>query len=45
MECIKSCAGSAEKLLKLIVNEFESYQDEAEYDGHRGKCRVELLNR
>ena len=34
-ECIKSCSCSAEKLLKLIVNEFESYQDEAEYDGHR----------
>ncbi|XP_076235542.1 queuosine 5'-phosphate N-glycosylase/hydrolase [Calliopsis andreniformis] len=35
VECIKSCSGSAEKLLKLIVNEFESYQDEADYEGHR----------
>lgn len=37
MECIKSCSGSAEQLLKRIVNEFESYQDEADYEGHRGK--------
>ncbi|XP_050458160.1 queuosine salvage protein [Cataglyphis hispanica] len=34
-ECIRSCEGSAEKLLKLIVNEFESYRDEADYEGHR----------
>lgn len=34
-ECIRSCGGSAEKLLKLIVDEFESYRDEADYDGHR----------
>lgn len=35
VECIKSCDGSAEKLLKLIVDEFESYRDEADYEGHR----------
>ncbi|XP_029048201.1 queuosine salvage protein [Osmia bicornis bicornis] len=35
VECIKSCSGSAEQLLKRIVNEFESYQDEADYEGHR----------
>ncbi|KAG7203309.1 hypothetical protein KM043_010398 [Ampulex compressa] len=35
VECVKSCAGSAEKLLKLIVNEFDSFRDEAEYEGHR----------
>lgn len=34
-ECIKSCGGSAKKLLKLIVDEFESYRDEADYEGHR----------
>ncbi|XP_012063370.1 PREDICTED: UPF0553 protein C9orf64 homolog isoform X1 [Atta cephalotes] len=35
VECIKSCKGSAEKLLQLIVKEFESYRDEAYYEGHR----------
>ncbi|XP_011646160.2 queuosine salvage protein [Pogonomyrmex barbatus] len=35
VECIKSCGGSAEKLLQLIVREFESYRDEADYEGHR----------
>lgn len=35
VECIKSCEGSAAKLLKLIVNEFESYHDEAVYLGQR----------
>ncbi|XP_031831358.1 queuosine 5'-phosphate N-glycosylase/hydrolase [Nomia melanderi] len=35
VECIKSCSHSAEQLLKLVVNEFESYQDEADYEGHR----------
>ncbi|XP_076283109.1 queuosine 5'-phosphate N-glycosylase/hydrolase isoform X1 [Lasioglossum baleicum] len=34
-ECIKSCSCSAEQLMKLVVNEFESYQDEADYEGHR----------
>ncbi|XP_011861248.1 PREDICTED: UPF0553 protein C9orf64 homolog [Vollenhovia emeryi] len=34
-ECVKSCEGSAEKLLRLIVREFDSYRDEAEYEGHR----------
>ncbi|XP_011703539.1 PREDICTED: UPF0553 protein C9orf64 homolog [Wasmannia auropunctata] len=34
-ECVKSCEGSAKKLLQLIVNEFESYRDEADYEGHR----------
>ncbi|KAL0099690.1 hypothetical protein PUN28_019829 [Cardiocondyla obscurior] len=34
-ECIKSCENSAEKLLQLIVREFESYRDEADYEGHR----------
>ncbi|XP_053986048.1 queuosine salvage protein isoform X1 [Hylaeus volcanicus] len=34
-ECIKLCSGSAEKLLKLIVNEFVSYQDEADYQNLR----------
>ncbi|XP_076283110.1 queuosine 5'-phosphate N-glycosylase/hydrolase isoform X2 [Lasioglossum baleicum] len=40
-ECIKSCSCSAEQLMKLVVNEFESYQDEADYEGHRD---VELEN-
>jgi len=35
VECIESCKGSAEKLLQLIVKEFESYRDEADYEGHR----------
>lgn len=34
-ECIKSCGGSAEKLLRLIVDEFQSYRDEADYEGHK----------
>ncbi|XP_066587382.1 queuosine 5'-phosphate N-glycosylase/hydrolase [Prorops nasuta] len=34
-ECIKSCGRSAQKLLKLIVDEFESYRDEADYQGYR----------
>ncbi|KZC06590.1 PREDICTED: UPF0553 protein C9orf64 homolog [Dufourea novaeangliae] len=35
VECVKLCSGSAEQLLKLVVNEFESYQDEADYEGNR----------
>ncbi|KYN12683.1 UPF0553 protein C9orf64 [Trachymyrmex cornetzi] len=35
VECIKSCKGSAEKLLQLIIKEFESYRDEADYEGYR----------
>lgn len=35
VECIKACSGSAEKLLKLIVNEFDSFRDEADYQGYR----------
>ncbi|XP_012535695.1 queuosine salvage protein [Monomorium pharaonis] len=35
VECIKSCEGSAKKLLQLIVKEFDSYRDEADYEGHR----------
>ncbi|XP_012227719.1 queuosine 5'-phosphate N-glycosylase/hydrolase [Linepithema humile] len=44
-ECIKSCDGSAKKLLKLIVDEFESYRDEADYEGHRISIykRVQIL--
>lgn len=34
--CIKSCKGSAVKLLDLIVNEFKAYRDEAVYEGQRG---------
>lgn len=34
-ECVKSCEGFAEKLLQLIVREFGSYRDEADYEGHR----------
>ncbi|XP_076165923.1 queuosine 5'-phosphate N-glycosylase/hydrolase-like [Ptiloglossa arizonensis] len=34
-ECIKSSSGSAEKLLKLIVNDFESFQDESDYETYR----------
>ncbi|XP_014473213.1 PREDICTED: UPF0553 protein C9orf64 homolog [Dinoponera quadriceps] len=33
--CIKSCKGSAIKLLDLIVNEFNAYRDEADYEGQR----------
>lgn len=35
VECIKSCESSAEKLLQLVVKEFDSYRDEADYEGHR----------
>ncbi|XP_043582506.1 queuosine salvage protein isoform X1 [Bombus pyrosoma] len=33
--CVKSCSRSAEKLLKCIVEEFESYRDEADYRIHK----------
>lgn len=36
VECIKSSNYSAEKLLKLVVNNFECYRDEADFHGHRG---------
>ncbi|XP_012273349.1 queuosine salvage protein isoform X1 [Orussus abietinus] len=35
VECITQCRGSAEQLLKLVVNNFESYRDEADYQGYR----------
>ncbi|KAI4502258.1 hypothetical protein M0802_002940 [Mischocyttarus mexicanus] len=31
VECVESCSGSAKKLLKLIVTDFPSFQDEVEY--------------
>lgn len=36
VECVKASQYSAEKLLKLIVNEFECFRDEADFYGHRG---------
>lgn len=36
VECIKASENSAEKLLKIIVNNFECYRDEADFHGHRG---------
>ncbi|XP_044021257.1 queuosine salvage protein-like isoform X3 [Aphidius gifuensis] len=35
VECIKASNKSAEKLLKIIVNNFECYRDEADFYGHR----------
>ncbi|XP_034942797.1 queuosine salvage protein [Chelonus insularis] len=35
MECVKAAQHSADKLLKLIVNEFECFRDEADFYGHR----------
>ncbi|XP_046622049.1 queuosine salvage protein [Neodiprion virginianus] len=35
VNCIYSCKNSAEKLLKLIVTDFECFRDEADYKGHR----------
>lgn len=37
--CIKSCKGSALKLLDLIVNDFKAYRDEAVYEGKKGSYR------
>lgn len=36
VDCVKLCNGSAEQLLKLIVNDFECFRDEADFHGHRG---------
>lgn len=35
VNCIKSCDNSAEKLLKLVVTQFECFRDDAEYKGHK----------
>ncbi|XP_008545889.1 queuosine salvage protein [Microplitis demolitor] len=35
VECVKASQYSAEKLVKLIVNEFECFRDEADFYGHR----------
>ncbi|XP_014599687.1 PREDICTED: UPF0553 protein C9orf64 homolog [Polistes canadensis] len=35
VECIKSCSGSAKKLLKLIVTDFHSFQDEAQFQTYK----------
>lgn len=37
VECVKSCSGSAEKLLRLIINDFDSFRDEADYKAYKGK--------
>lgn len=39
--CVKSCEHSAEKLLYLIVEDFECFKDEATYNGQR----VQILKR
>lgn len=36
VNCIKECNQSAEKLMKLIVENFPSMRDEAEYCGKKG---------
>ncbi|KAJ8676444.1 hypothetical protein QAD02_012231 [Eretmocerus hayati] len=35
LECIKSCNNSSESLLKLIVEDFECYRDEATYQNQK----------
>lgn len=35
VECVKSCSGSAEKLLRLIINDFDSFRDEADYKAYK----------
>ena len=37
LECVRACENSAEKLLKLIVNDFECFRDEAIYQNQKGK--------
>lgn len=37
VECVKISKYSAEKLLKLVVKEFECFRDEADFYGHRGR--------
>lgn len=38
VNCIKAGSGSAQKLLNLVVSDFSSYRDEAEFEGKRGTC-------
>ncbi|UYV72396.1 C9orf64 [Cordylochernes scorpioides] len=44
INCIKECDHSAEKLVKLLVDNFPSYRDEAVYEGQK-VCRVSLYKR
>ncbi|XP_063238163.1 queuosine 5'-phosphate N-glycosylase/hydrolase [Bacillus rossius redtenbacheri] len=41
VNCIKKAENSAQRLLKIIVEDFPSYRDEAEYEG----CRVSFYKR
>lgn len=36
MECVKLCEGKPLKLLDIIMNEFESYQDKPIYEREKG---------
>ncbi|RLU22521.1 hypothetical protein DMN91_004799 [Ooceraea biroi] len=42
---VESCGGSADKLLKLIVSEFASYRDEADYEDANCKYRISIYKR
>ncbi|XP_043244460.1 queuosine salvage protein-like [Amphibalanus amphitrite] len=35
VNCVKACGGSAQRLLRLVTDEFASYRDEAEFKGQR----------
>lgn len=37
VNCIKACNNSAQKLLEIVISEFPSYRDEADFQGKRGK--------
>ncbi|ODN00389.1 hypothetical protein Ocin01_06291 [Orchesella cincta] len=45
VNCIKACSNSAQALLKLVVNDFPSYRDEADFEGKRVSIykRVQIL--
>jgi len=45
VRCVESCKGSANELLRLIVGEFASYRDEADYEDANCRHRISFYKR
>lgn len=42
VNCIEQCDKSAQSLLKLVVTDFPSYRDVAEYNGKQGRHHIHV---
>lgn len=43
MNCVKRSNSGAQTLLKLIIDNFKSFRDEATYDGEKGEDLYSII--